>query len=95
MRFENQTFTNTDVTLDWNHFENCTFKDCRIICFGGNFSIGAGCKFANIKYGVGGPGEVVLAFLRMVRDSDPKLLDELLNANPGPSTVVLPDGKPN
>lgn len=39
MKFENQTFKDTIVTLDYNEFVGCTFERCRILFHGGGFAI--------------------------------------------------------
>ncbi len=39
MKFENQTFKDMDVTLDYNEFVSCTFERCRILFHGGGFAI--------------------------------------------------------
>ena len=39
MKFENQTFKDTLVTLDYNEFIGCTFERCQLLFHGGGFSI--------------------------------------------------------
>jgi len=39
MKYENQTFTDAVVTLDYNEFISCTFQRCQIVFHGGGFAI--------------------------------------------------------
>lgn len=90
MRFENQTFANTTVTLDFNQFVNCTIADCVVLSHGGDFTL-AGTTLIRCKFGVGGMANNTLQFLKLVRASGPKLLDELLTQGPaiGPDQVTF------
>jgi hypothetical protein len=38
----------------------------------------------NVRFGLGGPANNTLNFLRLVRAANPRLLDELLDAAPAP-----------
>jgi hypothetical protein len=83
MKFENQTFT-TDVTLDCNEFIDCVIKDCVIHHQGGLFSM-IRTRLENVRFGVSGPAQNVLSFLRMVRESNPAAVGELLDGEPQPT----------
>lgn len=83
MRFINQTFT-TDVTLDYNEFVDCEIRDCVVLFHGGDFSL-VRTRLVNVRFGLAGAANSTLNFLRLVRASNPLLLDELLNAAPGPT----------
>jgi hypothetical protein len=91
MKFENQTFT-TDVTLDCNEFIDCVIKDCVIYHQGGSFSM-IRTRLENVRFGVGGPAQNVVSFLRMVRVTNPGALEELFDA--GPPTTPASSGKPS
>ena len=82
MKFENQTFTD-DVTLDYNEFIDCEIKDCKILFYGNDFSL-IRTKFTNVQFGLGGPANITLAFLRLVRANGPHLLDQLLDQGTQP-----------
>ena len=45
MKYEKQTFTNTDVDLDNNEFINCGFENCNLIYRGGKPPNITGCSF--------------------------------------------------
>jgi hypothetical protein len=77
MKFENQTFT-TDVTLDCNEFIDCVLKDCLISHQGGWFSM-TRTRLENVRFGVGGPAQNVVSFLRMVRVHNRGAVEELLD----------------
>lgn len=83
MRFERQTFT-TNVTLDYNEFIDCTIKDCTVLYFGGDFSL-TRTTLSNVRFGLGESANRTLDFLRLVRANGQQLLDELLDAAPGPA----------
>jgi hypothetical protein len=83
LKFENQTFT-TDVTLDCNEFIDCVIKNCVIYYQGGWFSM-IRTQFDNVRFGVGGPAQNVLLFLRMIRITHPVAVDELLDGAPQPT----------
>jgi len=81
MRFENQVFTNTTITLDYNQFIHCAIKDCLVMCHGGDFSL-VHTTLANCKFGVAGMAHTALQFLKLVRANGPHLLQELLDQDP-------------
>jgi hypothetical protein len=82
MRFVNQTFSD-DVTLDYNEFVDCEIRNCLVLFHGGDFVL-LRTTLTNVRFGLGGPANNTLNFLRLVRAANPRLLDELLNAAPGP-----------
>ena len=84
MRFENQTFRNVTINLDYNEFVNCTIRDCTVMCYGGDFSL-THTTLANCKFGVAGMANSTLQFLKLVRSSGPNLLQELLDQGPQPT----------
>ncbi len=83
MRFENSRFT-TDVTLDYNQFINCRIENCVVLFHGGDFSL-VGTTLTNVRFGLGGPANSTLAFLRLVRAASPNALQELLDGGPQPA----------
>ena len=83
MKFIKQTFTE-DISIDYNEFIDCTFKNCTIWFHGGLFSL-VNAKFDNVRFGCANEAEVTLSFLRMVRTVNPKLLEQLLNKDQTPS----------
>ena len=82
MRFVKQSFTD-DVTLDYNEFIDCEISNCLVLFHGGDFTL-LRTTLTNVRFGLGGPANNTLNFLRLVRAANPRLLDELLNATPGP-----------
>jgi hypothetical protein len=82
MRFIKQTFTD-DVTLDYNEFVDCEIRNCLVLFHGGDFTL-LRTTLTNVRFGLGGPANNTLNFLRLVRAASPRLLDELLNAAPEP-----------
>ena len=78
MRFEKQVFT-SDVTLDYNEFVDCEFRDCVVMYYGGEFSL-VRTRMTSVRFGLGGSANLTLGFLRLVRAHGPELLDQLLDA---------------
>jgi hypothetical protein len=84
MRFVNQSFKD-GVTLDYNEFIDCDIRDCLVLYYGGDFTL-LRTTLTNVRFGLGGSANNTLNFLRLVRAANPRLLDELLNAAPGPQS---------
>jgi len=83
MKFEKQTFTN-DVTLDYNEFIDCEIKDCGVLYHGGKYLL-VRTKLINVRFGLGGPANDTLSFLKLVRANGQHLLEELLDEGPQPT----------
>ena len=77
MRFENQTFT-TDIAVDYNEFVNCTFKDCRILFHGGEFSFAGTVSFERVSFGLGHAANNTVTFLKFLRAGAPQAFAELM-----------------
>ena len=82
MRFVKQVFTD-GVTLDYNEFIDCEISNCLVMFHGGDFTL-LRTTLTNVRFGLGGPANNTLNFLRLVRAAHPRLLEELLDAAPGP-----------
>jgi len=82
MKFEKQTFTD-DVTLDYNEFIDCEIRGCRVYYYGGKFTL-IRTKLTNVSFGLGGPANDTLSFLKLVRANGPNLLDQLLDQGDQP-----------
>jgi hypothetical protein len=50
MKFKNQTFSNDDVHMDFNHFINCRFVGCNLIYHGFGTMGMEGCSFTNVRW---------------------------------------------
>jgi hypothetical protein len=83
MRFVKQVFT-TDVTLDYNEFIDCEFRDCVVYFHGGEFSL-VRTTFNNVRYALAGPANNTLSFMRLIRANAPHLINQLLDAQPAPT----------
>lgn len=89
MKFENQTFTGIEVTLDCNQFIDCTIKDCLLAFQGGPFSL-VRTKLDHVRFGIGGTAQQTVNFLKLVRANGPHLVEELLNQGDQPHPVGPP-----
>jgi hypothetical protein len=64
MEFIDQTFDGQRIVLDFNSFENCTFRGCSIV-FMGYGPVGlTGCTFEGCAFPVDGPPARYMLFLR-------------------------------
>ena len=85
MKFTNRTFDNETVTLDYNEFDSCTFKDCTLAFHGGGFSFTGPTAMNNVRFGVFEAANRTLLFLKMLKAVMPELFEQLL-ANAGEPT---------
>jgi hypothetical protein len=92
MKFENQTFTDTVVTLDYNEFLNCTFTRCRIVFHGGGFAIAAP-KLNASQFVLADSASNTLALLKMLNDIDPQMTRSLIDSA-GKATAPPPGAAP-
>jgi hypothetical protein len=83
MRFVNQVFQGGEITLDYNEFIDCEFRDCLVVLHGGEFSL-VRARFERVRFGLAGAANNTLMFLRLVRANGPHLVDELLNGGAPP-----------
>jgi hypothetical protein len=88
VRFENQTFT-SDVTLDYNDFIDCEFRDCGMLYFGGQYSL-IRARFNNVRFGLGDAANRTLEFMRLILSTGNgrQIIDDLLQAAPPPQGSV-------
>ena len=87
MRFENQAFERTTITLDYNEFVNCTIKDCTVIYAGGPYSL-VTCKIdGEIRLNLLESAHRTLIFMSWLRslENGQQLMEGMLQAAP-PST---------
>ncbi len=84
MRFENQTFANQNITLDYNTFVGGVIRNCTLYYYGGEFSL-VGTRLENVKFAMAGPANGALMFLRMVRSVNPTAFGQLMNEAPPPA----------
>lgn len=91
MRFENQTFT-TDIAVDYNEFVNCTFKNCRILFHGGEFTFAGTVNFEEVSFGLGHAANNTVTFLKFLRAAAPQAFAELMaqQPKPAPSAATAP-----
>jgi hypothetical protein len=89
MRFENQTFTQ-DTAVDYNEFVNCTFRNCRIIFHGGEFSFSGTVNFERVAFGLGYAASNTLTFMKFLRAAAPQAYAELMAAPAGRNTAAAP-----
>lgn len=85
MRFENRTFTNEDVTLDYNEFFDCTFGDGARLHFGGGQYQMLTCRMAGeISFGFHDNAHRTLIWLKFIRSlpNGLEILESILAAIP-------------
>ena len=63
MRISEHIFEGQDVTLDFHHFDHCTFKDCRLVVHGfGDFEF-LNCDVISCRWHFSGPAAVTMKVL--------------------------------
>ncbi|WP_025041160.1 hypothetical protein [Nitrosospira briensis] len=63
MKFENKSFKNETIDIDFNSFINCQFEDCMLV-FRGYGLIGMeGCTFTNVSWSMAGAAANTLKFM--------------------------------
>lgn len=90
MKFEDQTFKKTDVTLDYNEFVNCKFVACTIHFAGGQYKID-GCDMDNCKFSFHDAALRTLAYVKMIwsMSGGPEVVRGLLESTPKPPPMKL------
>ena len=80
MNFRGRTFQNEDVTLDGNSFENCTFRNCRVIFRGSAATNLVGNQFGEgVNWVFDGPAALTIAFLSaLYRGGAKELVEQTL-----------------
>jgi hypothetical protein len=89
--FEDERFERSELLLDGNRYERCTFYDCRLIYRGDDETYVTGSSFEQVSFVLDGPAERTMRFLvdlGKVRDGGQELLESFLNCL---RAGVLPD----
>ena len=70
-----------NVTLDYNEFTDCEFRNCALVFAGGHYLM-TRCKFDNVRFGCIDAAERTLVFLRFINTAPNgrQLIDELFRA---------------
>jgi len=84
MKFENQTFKDMDVTLDYNEFVSCTFERCRILFHGGGFAISKP-KMIDTQFVFREAAQHTLVLLNLLNKMDAGLTRSLIDQASSPS----------
>ena len=63
MQGKGQTFENQDVLLDNGHFEDCVFRNCRLVYGGAGMVHLSGCSFDGVQWTFAGAAENTLRFM--------------------------------
>jgi len=63
MQGKGQTFENQDILLDNGRFEDCVFRNCRLIYGGAGLVHMAGCSFDGVRWEFAGAAENTLRFM--------------------------------
>jgi hypothetical protein len=85
MRFINQTFTNTSVTLDDGEFHNCNFTECTLH-YGGAPLEWEDCAIENVRFVFHGAAQRTLGLLQFIYQATPNgrvIVEDLLNRSEG------------
>ena len=64
MKFDNQTFRDQAIELDFNQFITCSFHNCNLVIRGFTPLAVENCRFDNCNFHFDGPAGVTLANLQ-------------------------------
>jgi hypothetical protein len=84
MKFENETFKDTIVTLDYNEFVSCTFERCRILFHGGGFAISKP-KMIDTQFVFREAAQHTLVLLNLLNKMDASLTRSLIDQAASPA----------
>lgn len=84
MKFENQTFKDMVVTLDYNEFVSCTFERCRILFHGGGFAI-TKPKMIDTQFVFREAAQHTLVLLNLLNQMDVSLTRSLIDQASSPT----------
>jgi len=92
MLIKNQTFTDDIVQLDGNHFDGCTFRNCRMI-FGAVGPIGlVNCGFFDVRWEFIGAAGQTVALLHALTTASPEYGNALMASTfPSLKTWLRPE----
>ena len=77
MRFENQTFDHSEVTLDDNEFVDCTIVNCTLIFHGGALSV-TRTRVTGAVYVLVDSAVHTTRFLALLRRYNPPAFEKLM-----------------
>jgi hypothetical protein len=64
MKFEDKTFKNETIEIDFNHFSKCQFDGCTLVYHGYGIIGMVGCSFNNVSWTFAGAAAQTLQFMR-------------------------------
>ncbi|MGJ3239677.1 MAG: hypothetical protein ACFE0Q_13285 [Anaerolineae bacterium] len=67
--FNNETFSNEDVNVDGNQYDNCTFDTVLLIYQGGGVPVFNECTFRNVKIDLQGSASQTAGYLNSLYDA--------------------------
>ena len=79
MRFERQTFSHTEVTLDNNEFVDCTIANATLVFHGGPISV-TRTRVASVQYVLVDSAVHTTRFLARLRVYNPPAFEKLMQA---------------
>ncbi len=85
MRFENQVISDQTVALDGNEFIDCTFHNCKIIHYGGPWSVVRLKYTGSIAFGVAGTAEATLQYLKFLKMINPAAFEYIFQSGEQPT----------
>ena len=83
MRFENQTFRNATVELDFNEFARCRFEHCNVVVRGMSPLAFTECHFEGCNFHFDGPAAMTINVLRELYRSMPAVGELAIQAIKG------------
>jgi hypothetical protein len=87
MKFDNQTFQDQAVELDFNQFVTCTFNNCHLIIRGLSPLGIENCRFDNCNFHFDGPAAMTLSNLQVLYKGMPQVAELALKMIRGEAQV--------
>jgi len=92
MKHKDAKYTECDITLDGNEFENCQFINCKLRYSGGPVKFGPGCVFDKPQFMLSGAAFRTMELLGILYQASPsaveKIFEGIRKIGPSPSDSV-------
>ena len=92
MKHKEAKYTECDITLDGNEFENCQFINCKLSYSGGPVKLGPGCVFDKPQFMLSGAAFRTMELLGILYQASPSAIEKIFEGirkiGPSPSDSV-------
>jgi len=93
MKHKDAKYTECDITLDGNEFENCRFINCKLRYSGRPVTFSANCVLDKPQFMLSGPALRTMQLLGVLYQASPPAVEKILGGirkmGPSPSDSVI------